>query len=258
MKATLIRLQNSLIEATKPTRETNESSGFMILLTPSDPLVWLNYAVPTTDATTDQVDEMISVFRQADRTPRLEFFADLWPQTIVSLENRGFVCEKRMPIMVLNRDEWQGLNHSHDVRSVDASSYHEFNGVLQQAFGMASGDSEPNQIDPLDDPTFQRIAAGATLASAAFINGEVVGGGLGVGTPEIREIAGIGTSSDYRRQGIASAVIAHLLDQFFQNGGEIAWLTPGDDSAQSVYSNLGFQSIAEQVVYGLPNLSDAK
>lgn len=258
MKDTLIRLQTSLVEATKPTRETNETCGFMILLTPSDPLVWLNYAVPTAEATKDQVDEMISVFRQANRTPRLEFFADLWPQTITALEERGFVCEKQMPIMVMNHSEWQGLNHSHDVRPVDASSYHEFNGVLQQAFGMASGVSEPNQIDPLDDPTFQRIACGATLASAAFVNGKVVGGGLGVGTPEIREIAGIGTDSQYRKQGIASAVIAHLLDQFFQNGGEIAWLTPGDDSAESVYSNLGFQSISEQVVYGLPNLSDAK
>ncbi len=256
MKDTLLRLQNSLIQATKSTRETPHSSSFMILLTPSDPLVWLNYAVPTTEATTDQVCEMISVFRKANRTPRLEFFADLWPQTIASLEKSGFVCEKRMPIMVLNRDEWQGLNHSHDVQSVDASSYREFNYVLEQAFGMTSDDREKKESDPHDDPTFQRIAAGATLASAAFVNGKVVGGGLGVGTPEIREIAGIGTAIQNRKQGIASAVIAHLLDRFFSEGGEIAWLTPGDDTAQSVYSNLGFKTIAEQVVYELPSPED--
>lgn len=254
VKTILLRIQNALIESTKPTREVTEAGGFVVLLAADDPLIWINYAVPIAEATPNNVDEMTSVFRNANRTPRLEFFADLWPGTITSLEQRGFVCEKRMPIMVLNRDEWQGLSHDHDIRRVDVEKYHEFNQVLADAFGM---DFVEATSDPLEDPTYQRIASGATLASVAIVDGRVVGGGLGVGTFEIREIAGIGTSKEHRKQGIASAVIAYLLDQFFSQGGEIAWLTPGDDSAQSVYSNLGFKIIAEQVVYALPNISDA-
>ncbi len=248
VKNFLLRIQNALIESTKPTREVTEAGGFVVLLTADDPLIWINYAVPTSEATPNNVDEMTSVFRKASRTPRLEFFADLWPGTITSLEQRGFVCEKRMPIMVLNRKEWQGLSHDHVIRRVDAVNYPEFNRVLGEAFGM---DSIETTLDPLDDPTYQRIASGATLVSIAIKDERVVGGGLGVGTQEIREIAGIGTLKEFRKQGIASAVIAHLLDQFFSQGGEIAWLTPGDDSAQSVYSNLGFKIIAEQVVYEL-------
>ncbi|MEI7984618.1 MAG: GNAT family N-acetyltransferase [Armatimonadota bacterium] len=254
VKNILLRIQTALIEATKPTREVTEAGGFVVLLTPDDPLIWINYAVPTSEATPDDVDEMTSVFRKANRTPRLEFFADLWSDTITSLEQRGFICEKQMPIMVLNRDEWQGLKHNHEICGIDAQMFHEFNKVLSEAFGM---DSVETTSDPLDDPNYQRIASGATLACIAIKDGRVVGGGLGVGTQEIREIAGIGTLKDFRKQGIASAVIAHLLDQFFAQGGEIAWLTPGDDSAQSVYSNLGFRTIAEQVVYELPNVATA-
>ena len=98
VKNFLLRIQNALIESTKPTREVTEAGGFVVLLTADDPLIWINYAVPTSEATPNNVDEMTSVFRKASRTPRLEFFADLWPGTITSLEQRGFVCEKRMPI----------------------------------------------------------------------------------------------------------------------------------------------------------------
>jgi ribosomal protein S18 acetylase RimI-like enzyme len=257
MKSILSRLQDALIESTSSSRATTETGEFIVLLTPDDPLIWLNYAVPIAEATDQGVDEMCDIFRAANRVPRLEFFVDLWPNTITVLESNGFVCEKRMPIMVLRREDWGELSHDHDVRGVDVTTYHDLNRVMGQAFGMEAPGADENLANPEDDPPFQRVAAGITLASVALVEGKVVGGGFGVGTPEIREIAGIATLSDYRKRGIASAVIAHLLDQFFQSGGEIAWLTPGDDSAQSVYANLGFKTIAEQVVYELPNLSEA-
>jgi ribosomal protein S18 acetylase RimI-like enzyme len=222
------------------------------MLTPDDPLIWINYAVPIAQPTKEDLEEMIAVFRSANRTPRLEFFLDLWPNAAKALEQNGFVCEKRMPIMVLNKDDWKGLEHRHDIQPVQSHNFHEFNRVLGEAFGMPEKDGSEQDPDPKEDPTFQRIKTGETLAVAALHDGKIVGGGLGVGTNEIREIAGIATKSAHRKQGIASAVIATLLDQFFQNGGEIAWLTPGDDSAKSVYEKLGFKTIAEQVVYELP------
>ena len=149
--------------------------------------------------------------------------------------------------MVLERADWKGLDHEHDVRPVDFATFSEMNRVLSEAFGAEL----PEDSDPYDDPMFQRISKGEVLASVALVNGLVIGGGLGVGTPEIREIAGIGTAATHRKKGIASAVIADLLDRFFGEDGEVAWLTPGDDTAQSVYSRLGFVPVAEQVVYEL-------
>ena len=177
----------------------------------------------------------------------MEFFVDLWPDVALALEEKGFRCDKRMPIMVLERSNWQGLDHDHDVRPVDYSTFSELNVVLAEAFGV----EPPEESDPYDNPSFQRIMSGATLASVILADGKVVGAGFGVGTEQVREIAGIGTLVAYRRRGIAAAVIADLLDRFFGEGGEVAWLTPGDEGAQSVYARLGFEPIAEQVAYEL-------
>lgn len=225
------------------------AGGYVVMLTPDDPMVWLNYAVPVSEEAAHGVEAMIAVFQAADRTPRLEFFPDVWPGVAEVLDAQGFVCEKRMPIMVLEARDWVGLKTEIDVRDVDAQTFGPMNAVLAEAFGMPP--AEP--ADPQADPAFERIASGATLAAAALVDGVVVGGGFAVGTTEVREIAGIGTAAAFRRRGIASAVIAHLLDRFFKDGGDLAWLTPGDDGAKSVYSRLGFEPIGEQVCYALPS-----
>lgn len=247
----LMRLQDALIESTRPSRQCTEAGGFVVMLTPSDPLVWINYAVPMSSRSSSVVGvrEMAEVFRQHERTPRLEFFAELWPEVGSALEAEGFTCEKRMPIMILRRDEWHGWPQSHEIGPVDADSFRPLGGVLAEAFGAPPQDEPQGQVE--DDPFFQRIAKGHTLAAIVRVDGEIVGGGFAVGTKEIREVAGIGTAAAHRRKGIAAAVIASLLDQFFGDGGEIAWLTPGDIGAQSVYERLGFRTIAEQVCYEL-------
>lgn len=244
----LARLQEALIASTKPNRECTEVGGYVAMLTPTDPTVWFNYAVPISGSAVDGVGALVATFRVAGRTPRLEFFPALWPGVSEALEKEGFQCEKRMPVMVLEAQDWMGLRHAVDVRDVDAESFRPLNAVLSSAFGMPTP-AEPG--DPQADPSFQRIASGTTLASAAFVGGVVVGGGFGVGSSDVREIAGIGTLEAYRKRGIASAVIAHLLDRFFAAGGELAWLTPGDDAAQSVYARLGFAPVGEQVCYAL-------
>ena len=243
----LLRIQDALIESTKPSRDSTSVGGFEVMLTPSDPLVWINYAVPVASASLAGIDEMVAVFRDAGRVPRLEFFVSLWPEVATRLEEKGFRCEKRMPIMVLERSNWRGLDHEHDVRPVDYSTYSSMNLTLAEAFGGEA----PEESDPYDDPSFQRIMAGKSLASVVLADGKVVGAGFGIGTEQVREIAGIGTLKAYRQKGIASAVIADLLDRFFGEGGEVAWLTPGDEGAQSVYARLGFVPVAEQVVYEL-------
>jgi hypothetical protein len=149
----LMRLQDALIESTRPSRESTEAGGFVVMLTPTDPMVWLNYAVPVADTSLEGIDEMIAVFRNAGRVPRLEFFADLWPEVSTRLAEKGFYCEKRMPIMVLERANWKGLDHDHDVRPVDFATFTEMNRVLSDAFGG----EPPEESDPYDDPMFQRI-----------------------------------------------------------------------------------------------------
>ena len=217
------------------------------MLTPDDPLTWINYAVPVGEPTKDGVSEMVSIFRAERRAPRLEFFVELWPELPAQLEAYGFTCEKRMPIMVIERTEWRGYASAQDVRNLAPEDVAQLNPALAEAFGMppsSNGDSSGETMK-------SSLAEGRALGAMAMVDGRVVGGGYAVGTPKIREIAGIGTLPTYRRRGVASAVIANLLDRFFGDRGEVAWLTPGDDSAQSVYARLGFRPVAEQVCYQL-------
>ena len=65
------KLQDALVESTVPSRTTHEVGGFMIMLTPHDPLVWLNYAVPVGTTTQNGLNEMVSIFRSEARSPRL-------------------------------------------------------------------------------------------------------------------------------------------------------------------------------------------
>ena len=219
----------------------------MIMLTPDDPLVWLNYAVPVSAPTPNGLKEMVSIFRSEARSPRLEFFVELWPELPAELEDYGFTCEKRMPVMVLERADWRGQKHGHDVRVVGVDEVDQLNPALAEAFGMPP----PSEADTGDDTMKNSLSTGGALAAMAVTDGQVAGGGYAIGTATIREVAGIGTREAYRRRGVASAVIANLLDRFFGESGEVAWLTPGDDSAQSVYARLGFRPVGEQVCYQL-------
>ena len=243
----LRRLQDALVESTIPSRTTFNAGGFVIMLTPHDPLIWLNYAVPIGPLTPSSVEEMVSIFRAEKRAPRLEFFVELWPELPASLDANGFTCEKRMPIMVMEPAEWHGFVNMHDVHELGPLEVDRLNPVLAEAYGMPP----PSETDAGDVTMKESLACGRALGAMALIDGKVAGGGYAIGTRAVREVAGIGTREAYRRRGVASAVIANLLDRLFKDGGEVAWLTPGDDSAQFVYARLGFRPIGEQVCYQL-------
>lgn len=235
-------IQDALIESTIPQRAVTQAGGFIVMLSPDDPMIWINYAVPTAPPTSDDVDAMVTVFEAANRTPRLEFFADLWPAVPGLLEEKGFTCEKRMPIMILPRDEVRGdLSHRLTTKAAVADDVPVLRQVLGEAFGEM--DSSP------EDGTRTAIESDRYLAAISYLDGEPAAAGFAVGTGKIREIAGIGTRPDFRRKGAAGAVISELLARFFEAGGELAWLTPGDDGAQALYERLGFRTVAWQVCY---------
>ena len=48
------------------------------------------------------IDEMVSVFAAADRVPRIELFAELWPDLAPALERAGWICEAAAPVLALS------------------------------------------------------------------------------------------------------------------------------------------------------------
>jgi len=235
-------LQDALIEATAPGRDTAHVGPFVAMLNPDHSLIYFNYAVPIAEPTDDDVSALIAHFQNHNRAPRLEFFADLWPGACAALERAGFTLEKEMPIMTLAKSEWNGFAAPIQSRMANADDVPAMRRVCDEAFGM---ESDPSH----DQRSMDALEAGHMLGAVGFIEDELAGCGWAVGTTTIREVAGVATKAVYRRRGVAASVIACLLEKFFADGGEIAWLTPGDDGAESVYSRVGFKEVGRMVCY---------
>jgi GNAT superfamily N-acetyltransferase len=82
---------------------------------------------------------------------------------------------------------------------------------------------------------------GVPFAVLARVDGVVAGGGMALDVArETTEIVGIAVAEPFRRRGIAGAVTAELARLAFAAGARTAFLTPGDDTAQRVYTRAGF------------------
>jgi len=235
-------IQDTLVETLSAARDAERIGGFVYLHSPGDSLKWLNQSIPVAPCAPADVRRLIQRYQETQREPWLEFFLDLSPDVPPMLEAEGLVRIQDMPIMVLPRDEWLPARYDHQARIASQPELQPGLEALAEAFG--------NPVD--SGGVWESICSGRALAAVGFSEHQVVAMGQAVGNAEIREVAGIGTRPSFRRRGYASAVIHCLLDQFFSAGGDVAWLTPGDDGAESVYQRCGFRTGARQVCYGIP------
>lgn len=239
-------LQDALVEGTSASRDTHVVGNFVAMLHPTESLIYMNYAVPLAIPTSTSVAELIAHFRSKDRVPRLEFFADLWPEVISALVAAGFECEKTAPVMVLDRSGYVPVPYEAMARAAQPEDVAAMREVASIAFGMESSDDQ-------DGRSRELLASGRMLGAVAGTD-DIVACGVAIGTETVREVAGIATLPNHRRRGAATAVVHCLLDQFFHLGGEVAWLTPGDDGAEDLYYKIGFRIAGTQVNYVLPGV----
>lgn len=243
MSDLLRAIRDSLIEGLSPGREVERIGGFVYLKHPSDDLVWLNQSVPVATVSTEDLITLLGRYRETNREPFFEFFPVLSPEAPQLLEEAGLTKKHEMPIMVLARDAWRPIDVTAIARPCGTA---DLGGCLSAA-AEAFGSDSMGSIEDLG----AGIENGRVLAAVAFKDSEVVASGQAVGTARIREIAGIGTRPDWRRRGYAEGVIHSLLAQHFGQGGELAWLTPGDDGAEALYVRCGFRTVGMQAVYGV-------
>lgn len=124
-----------------------------------------------------------------------------------------------------------------------AEDFRELSAVTAAAFADAD---ELKFEEPKADYR-EAIRSGRWIACLGYGDGQLGGGGVGVGDDCIREAAGIGVIPRLRRRGLGSAITSAIVQSHFDRGGRIVWLTPGDDRAFRVYAGLGFVEAAQQV-----------
>ncbi len=246
----LRRIQASQIAAASRGRDVTETGAFVVMLSPNTDLIWLNYAVPTSnDFSAASIESLKKAFEPLKRVPRLEFLETLWPDLSGALEENGFELQVRLPLMlctkatflpvILDNFDVQNLGEDSDIGS--------YLRVMHASF---------EHDDEVGDADIERIRTSIkndpTLRALAFCEGKPAAVACLMPEDGVAELAGVGTVSEFRRRGLASAASSLLLEQLFSGpGGDeaIAWLAAGDDTARLVYEKLGFQSIGTQTNY---------
>lgn len=243
------RLQAALRAIVEQGHDVLAVPPFTVYLTPSDPMRFLNYAIPNGDVEPDReaVERLRAAFRDRDRLPRLEWIEEAAPRLADVLAGAGMEEELRAPLMACSPDELVEVRANVDdldVAPVGDTDLRDCGDVQRVAFG-----GEPlGELDEPSDP--RRNGGGAVLAR---VSGTPVA--VAAWTPivdGVTEVAGVATSEDWRGRGLGGVVTAAAARAAFAAGAIVAILSPGDETAQRVYARTGFHRVATMLHHSDP------
>ncbi len=251
MTELLPRLQAQVARGFASGSEIHEGAAFRVHIWPDADVFYRNRALVTRrpgDWAT-AIDEMTAMFAAARRVPRLEFFAELWPDLPAALDAAGWTCEMRAPVLALPAQELREAPGRPDTvildRDVPRDLARDFIRAAEAVFDMPPGLEGDGEFGVL----LRDLALGRVLSAASLAAGRPVAGASLIGLGAEAELAGVWTLPAARRQGRGLAVCHALLGRFFDGGGEIAWLSAGDGAAERLYRRLGFVSAGTQLNY---------
>ena len=105
---------------------------------------------PTSDWQT-AIAAMVRAFEAAGRTPRLEFFAELWPDLPSALEAAGFVPERRGEVMAMEAFALRPAPSPVQPRLLDGNAPRSllaaFLARAGEAFGEAAAIQAPGELE---------------------------------------------------------------------------------------------------------------
>lgn len=219
-------------------------------------LDWLSYATAL-DAPQPQWPEaiaaMTAAFARHGKRPRLEFVADLHPDLGPALEQAGFVCESRAPLMALAMARLSPpppqppAARYQRLADVDEPFLRDYLINQSIAYGGSGGE---DALDWL--PNLQKGLADGQVLGAALVQGEEIVSGaviqIGAG---IGELAGVWSAPHQRGRGLAYALCRQLLAEYAAAGFADCWLSAAE-GAQRLYEKLGFTYVGVQVNFGMP------
>lgn len=256
LKSLLQRIEQINCKAAAQGREVIAVGSFQALLDPLCDLTWLNYAVPveplgTKAEVAEVLLELREVFSDRDRILRLEFTQSLWPELPKILEEVGLQLEARQPMMLCTAVDFQPYNVSavqvqHLSQVDDTDTLAAYLCVRNQGF----------DYDAAEPPTAKEIAelreqleTGNMRCVLAHLDGIPAGVGATMPLLGICELVGVATCPALRRRGVAATLSSFLVKDHFEQGGDLVWLSAGDQVAQTTYERIGFRSLDSRLNY---------
>jgi ribosomal protein S18 acetylase RimI-like enzyme len=249
------RCELAAYAAAMPNRATMRFGPFVALIDPHESLIWLNYAIPVAplDAETPQaLTALAEHFAAHQRTLRFEFHAAPWPDLPPLLEAAGLQLDERQPVLVCTvATLHQPTDPTLMIRFLTADATPtELAAVVtiqQMGFGGGAGEVTEERLRWMRNA----IRADHERYALALMNGVPVGAGSLLPAGPIAEIVGVATHPSFRRRGVAAILSAALARAHFAGGGEVCWLSAGDDLARRVYQRVGFQVIDERLNFSI-------
>jgi GNAT superfamily N-acetyltransferase len=225
-------------------RDVERIGPFLATFDPRSANSYLSYAFPDERAipSVEDVRALIDAYRRRDRVPRLEFFPAVAPEVAGALTREGFAVEGELAVMTCGAAEVVALPAPEGI-AIEVPQTDDHLRGMRIAQHRAFGAEEPEVDGAEVARQWASMAEGAlTILARDVTTGAVVGVGVAtVPADGVTEIAGIGVLDSHRRRGIAGAITSALTSAAIAAGIELAWLTPGDDSAHRVYARAGFQ-----------------
>ena len=247
------RIQSYLRFAASQQRDTEQIGSFLATFNRDNANPFLNYAIPDNDAipSLSDVNALIAAYKRRDRTPRLEYIAELAPAVEEMLTSAGFTVEGRLPLMTCTPGSEQCLPVPPGIELILPDSEAEMLATVTVQ-NEVYGDDPPS---PEDAKRLQNnIAAGGIAVLARVVaTGEPVGAGVfSVPGNQTTEIAGIGVKCSFRRRGIAAALTTRLVREAFDAGMSLAFLMAAHEAERRIYTRAGFSTISEILHISLP------
>lgn len=251
MIRTLERLESQVRRGFAAGSEIRETAAFRVHIWHTADVFYRNRALAMRRPPSwgPAIGELEQAFAAAERVPRIELLAELWPDLAPALERAGWVCEARGMAMALEAPAFAALPGPREVMLIGAdaprSLVRGFIRGTEEVFAMTPSPETGGEIDVLQ----RDLASGSALCAASLVDGRLVSGASLIGIGADAELAGVWTKDEARRQGRAEAVCRALLGHFFAHGGELVWLSASDAASERLYRRLGFTPVGTQLNY---------
>ncbi|MFD9536127.1 GNAT family N-acetyltransferase [Streptomyces sp. NPDC060010] len=223
---------------------------------------WPYYARPTLggpEAAAADVERVLARQRELKVPEAFEWVAENSPSLRAAVEAAGLRVSSH-PLMVLESVRPTPAHPDVRVLGADDPLLAAAVTVPMLAFaapGTALGEAGPTELAAaLTDPTVEprrarlsnQLASGGTGMAAAVRDGVVLCSGQYIPVGDVAEVVGVGTLPAARRQGLALAVTAALVEQALARGARTVFLSAGDEDVARIYGRIGFRRVATALI----------
>jgi len=211
---------------------------------------YLNYAVPDDgcEPSSEEVAELVRVFKHRGLRPRVELVAELAPAAESELRLAGFATEGVFSLMSCTAESLRPAPAIDVAQIVFAHRDDQYLAVLevrQEAF------EEPETVTKSDVARVRSAVEGGGAAVLAVLreSGQVLGSATClIPYGAVSELVSIGVLPAWRRRGIGAMITSVLTRAALESGLETLYLTAVHDEGERVYERVGY-SVAGRLLH---------